>query len=270
MWTDSHCHLDYPDFQADLDEVVDRAGKAGVQRLITIGTDLESSRHALSLAEKYEGIYAAIGHHPCETDKLQPDEIQSLAELTNHPKVAALGECGLDYHHLPARSDFDSDDSWHQEMDRIRRIQMALFKDHLEAAEKLSLPVVVHQRESWDDCLELLTPYSGRVRAVFHCFSESLERAMALIERGHLVSFTGILTFKKSTSLRETASRLPPGSYMVETDAPYLAPVPYRGRRCEPSMTADTARVLAECRCISLEALAAEMEDTARGFFRFP
>ncbi|MBX2825679.1 MAG: TatD family hydrolase [Gammaproteobacteria bacterium] len=270
MLIDSHCHLDFSDFQEDLDTIVKQAIAAGVTRMISIGTTLESSQRAIALAETYDSVFAAVGHHPCNYEDFFEGEIEELTRLCQHPKVVAIGECGLDYHHLPDASDFESSTDYDAEIQRIKTLQKRIFTEQLDLAVRENLNVVVHQRNSWDDCVATLSPYHGKVRTVFHCFSESTERAMQLIQNNHLVSFTGIATFKKLDDLRHTISQLPAGSFMVETDAPYLAPVPNRGKRCEPAMVADTAQVVATARNLSLEEVAKETTATAEAFFRFP
>lgn len=270
MLIDSHCHLDFSDFREETDAIVERAVAAGVSRMITVGTTLESSQRAVALAEQYDRVFATVGHHPCNYDEFTEGEIDELASLSRHPKVVAIGECGLDYHHLPDANDFESTESFTAEIDRIKTLQKHIFTTQLDLAAREKLNVVIHQRNSWEDCIQELSPYHRKLRAVFHCFSESTERAMHLIDNGHLVSFTGIATFKKLDDLRHTISKLPDGSFMLETDAPYLAPVPHRGKRCEPSMVIETAKVMATARQCSLKELVAETTRTAESFFRFP
>jgi len=215
MLIDTHCHLDFTDFQGELDTMIQQAVAAGVNRIITIGTTLESSQRAIALADTYETVFAAVGHHPCNYDEYADHEIDQLAVLCQHPKVVAIGECGLDYHHLPEVSDFKSTAEFNAEIRRIQTLQKRIFTEQLDLASREHLNVIVHQRNSWDDCIAILAPYHGKVRAVFHCFSESYERAMSLIDHDHLVSFTGIATFKKLDDLRQTISRLPTGSFML-------------------------------------------------------
>lgn len=269
MLIDTHCHLDFPDFENELDAIIDRAREAGVDRFVTIGTDLPSCLESIRLAEMYDGVFAAVGVHPCNVDTWTDSTIHRLAELCRHPKVVAVGETGFDYHHLPKREDFSSDTEFQKAISSIKEAQKTAFTAQCQLAEREGLNLIVHQRNSWEDCLENLKPFHGRLRAVFHCFSESPERAMHLIKSGHLVSFTGIATFKKCDELRQTISSLPADGFMLETDAPYLAPVPHRGKRCEPSMVADTARVVAEARTVSLQDLAETTSQTASTFFRF-
>ena len=174
--------------------------------------------------------------------------------------MAAIGETGLDYHRLP-------EDAGLAAANRAR--QAAVFRQQLDLAADLGLNVVIHQRDAWEDTLDILRAYSGRVRGVFHCFGGTPAQAAEVIALGHLVSFTGIVTFKNGAQVRETAAAVPADRYMVETDCPYLAPVPYRGKRCEPAHTRETALAVAQARGISLDDLAAQTTATAEGFFRF-
>ncbi|MEM6823212.1 MAG: TatD family hydrolase [Verrucomicrobiota bacterium] len=270
MLIDTHCHLDFPDFEGQIETIIKKANEAGVTRLITIGTTLSSSKKAVELAEQFPEVYATVGHHPCNWDDYYEDEIQELNELCENPRVVAIGECGLDYHWLPQPEDFPNAAEHQSAIETIKSKQKLIFRQQLELAAKQNLNVVVHQRDSWNDCLEQLEPFHGKLRAVFHCFSGTQEAAATLWKNSHLVSITGIATFKKSEELRETLAQLPDRSFMVETDAPYLAPVPHRGKRCEPSMTRLTAETIAESRRISLDVLAKVTTKTAENFFAFP
>jgi TatD DNase family protein len=284
MLLDTHAHLDYPDFAADLDAVLERAREAGVTRVITIGTGVESSRRAVALAEKYPEVFAVVGVHPTNVLEEPGDFPAALRELAAHPKVAALGETGLDYHHLPSETRAQvppamaalqaevAADVEAAVMDgAYRDAQAEAFRVQLDLAVELGLNVVIHQRDAWDDTVEILRPYTGRVRGVFHCFGNRPDQAAEILALGHLVSFTGIVTFKNAALVRETVASLPVGSYMVETDCPYLAPAPFRGQRCEPGYTRLVAEKIAEIRNLSFEDLAAETTRTAEGFFRlFP
>jgi TatD DNase family protein len=185
--------------------------------------------------------------------------ISELRELAQHPKVAAIGEIGLDYFHAPPEG-FDLA-GWKAHQAHCLRLQ-------LDLAAELSLNVVLHNRESWDDLIAQVMPYSGRLRGVFHCYTGTLEQAQPLLEAGHLISFTGIVTFKNPGPAGETARVVPDGSYMLETDAPYLAPVPHRGQRCESAYVADTARAVAAMRGQSAEEVAQVTTETAMKFFR--
>ena len=227
MLIDTHAHLDYPDFSEDLDDVIGRAKEAGVARVITIGTGIESSRRALALAEKYPEVYAVVGLHPTNVQDEVEDFLPELRELAEHPKVAAIGETGLDYHHLPSgelesspaiaalQADVSQDAEAAVMDGAYKSAQAEAFRVQLDLAVALELNVVIHQRDAWDDTLEIMRPYTGRIRGVFHCFGNRPDQAMEVIALGHLVSFTGIVTFKNAALVRETAVRVPEDSFMV-------------------------------------------------------
>jgi TatD DNase family protein len=280
MLIDTHAHLDYPDFANDLDEVIRKSIEAGVTRIITIGTGIESSRRAVGLAEKYSNVHAVVGIHPTNVQDEVEDFLPALRGLAEHPKIAAIGETGLDYHHLPS-SELESSpaiaalqaevaqDAEAAVLDgAYKSAQAEAFRVQLDLAVALGLNVVIHQRDAWDDTLEILEAYTGRVRGVFHCFGNRPDQAMGVIALGHLVSFTGIVTFKNAKLVRETAVTIPEDSYMVETDCPYLAPVPHRGKRCEPAHTRLVAEQIARERGVSLDAVARQTTATAEKFFR--
>jgi TatD DNase family protein len=281
MLIDTHAHLDYSDFSEDLEDVIACSVEAGVTRIITIGTGIESSARAIALAEKYPPVYAVIGIHPTNVQDEADDFLPELRELAEHPKVAAIGETGLDYHHLPSAALQSSpamaalqaevpEDAQAAVVDgAYKSAQAEAFRMQLDLAATLQLNVVIHQRDAWDDTLEILRPYSGRVSGVFHCFGNRPEQAMDVIALGHLVSFTGIVTFKNATLVRETAVTVPQDSFMVETDCPYLAPVPHRGKRCEPAYTRLVAEHIARERNVPLEVIAHQTTATAEKFFRF-
>jgi TatD DNase family protein len=280
MLIDTHAHLDYPDFADDLDEVIRRATEAEVTRVITIGTGIESSERAIALAEKYPQVYAVVGVHPTNVQNEVEDFLPALRMLAEHPKVAAIGETGLDYHHLPSselqsspaiaalQADVAQDAEAAVLDGAYKSAQAEAFRVQLDLAAALGLNVVIHQRDAWEETLEILQPYNGRLRGVFHCFGNRPDQAMEVIAVGHLVSFTGIVTFKNATLVRETAVTVPEDCYMVETDCPYLAPVPHRGERCEPAYTPLVAEQIARDRGISLNAIARVTTNTAEQFFR--
>lgn len=279
---DTHAHLDYPDFAADFPAVLERAQAAGVTRVLTIGTGLESSRRAAEMAERHPGVvYAVVGVHPTNVLTEPNEVVPVLRNLARHPRVAAIGETGLDYHHLPsatmreetaavAGAELSPDALAGGELaDSVyKQRQAALFRDHLDLAAELGLNVVVHQRDAWEDTVNILKDYTGRLRGVFHCFGGTVAQAEEVLALGHLVSFTGIVTFKNGDNVRAVAARVPADRYMVETDCPYLAPVPYRGKRCEPAHTRETAAVVALARGETLEAVAAQTTATAEAFFQ--
>ena len=284
MLIETHAHLDYPDFAIDLDDVIRRANEAGVSRIITIGTSIESSRRAVQLAEKYPSIYAAIGVHPTNAEQASEDVITPLRELAKSPRVVAIGETGLDYHHLPSveaakqknvqvfsalQSGTEEQLEASIEDGAYKSKQADLFAEQLDLAAELGLNVVIHQRDAWDDTLEIMSPYSERLRGVFHCFGGTLEQANEVLDLNHLVSFTGIVTFKNGANVREVAARVPLWKIMVETDCPYLAPVPFRGKRSEPAHTRLVAESIANARGVSFEEIAEATTETAEKFFRF-
>ncbi len=285
MLVETHAHLDYPDFANDFDEVLRRATEAGVTRIITIGTSVESSRRAVDLAEKYPNIFAVIGVHPTYAAEADEDVITPLHELAKSPRVVALGETGLDYHHLPSvevakekkvevfsralQGETEEEIEANIQDGAYKSRQASLFQQQLDLAVDLGLNVVIHQRDAWDDTLEMMRPHSGKLRGVFHCFGGSLEQANEVVDLGHLVSFTGIVTFKNGAAVRDVAAQIPLWKFMVETDCPYLAPVPFRGKRCEPAHTRIVAETIAAARGVSLEEVAEMTTQTAEEFFRF-
>ena len=286
MLIETHAHLDYPDFAPDFEDVLRRATEAGVTRIITIGTSIESSQRAVALAEKYPSVFAVIGVHPTYVEESGEDVITPLRELAANPRVVALGETGLDYHRLPsaelAKERKDTQilvkalqTSTEQQLEAeihdgaYKSKQASLFEQQLDLAVELGLNVVIHQRDAWQDTLDIMRPYAGKVRGVFHCFGGSIEQANEVLDLDHLVSFTGIVTFKNGANVREVASQVPLWKFMVETDCPYLAPVPFRGKRCEPAHTRIVAETIANARGISIDELAAATTETAEKFFRF-
>ena len=260
MLVDTHAHLDYEEFAADFDAMLDRARTAGVERIITIGTSAESSRRAVALADAHPMVHAVVGVHPTTVDEATDSDYAALRELAARPRVAAIGETGLDYHRLPENPG---------DAAGIKVRQAASFRRQLDLAADLGLNVVIHQRDAWEDTLAILADYTGRLRGVFHCFGGTPAQAAEVMAMGHLVSFTGIVTFKNGATVRETAASVPSDRFMVETDCPYLAPVPFRGKRCEPAHTRETASIVAQVRGQTLEELAAQTTATAEGFFRF-
>lgn len=264
VFFDTHAHLDYPEFEGDLTEVVSRARAAGISKIISIGTDLESSRRAIRLANRHDCIYAAIGWHPSQAHE-SPDDIRpDLRKLAGHPKVVAIGETGLDYHHLPSEKPehTGADDA------RYKRKQAELFHQQLEVAAEFGLNCVIHQRDAFDDTLEQLRPFSGKVRGVFHCFGENAARMQRVVDIGSLVSYTGIVTFKNGQNVRETLAATPLDKFMLETDCPYLAPVPHRGKRCEPAFVKEISKIVAQVKGCSLDELSRVTSQTAASFFQ--
>ncbi len=282
MLIETHAHLDYPDFAPDFDDVLRRANEAGVTRIITIGTSIESSRRVIALAEEHPEIFAVIGVHP--TSENPPEDVMTpLRELAKHPRVVGIGETGLDYHSLPSMQAAKDNrvqvfanalqGETEQQIDAsiedgaVKSKQAMLFEEQLDLAAELGLNVVVHQRDAWSDTLAILRRYSEKLRGVFHCFGGTREQAEEVLALGHLVSFTGIVTFKNGASVREIAAQIPLDKFMVETDCPYLAPAPFRGKRCEPAHTRLVAESIALARRIPLSELAGATTETAQEFF---
>jgi TatD DNase family protein len=285
MLIETHAHLDYPDFAPDLDDVLRRATEAGVTRIITIGTSVASSRRAVELAERHPNVYAVIGVHPTYASETEDDVITPLRKLAESPRIVAIGETGLDYHHLPSmeaakekkvqvfsralQGEIEEEIEAQIQDGAYKSKQASLFEQQLDLAVELGLNVVIHQRDAWNDTLEIMKSFSGKLRGVFHCFGGSLEQANEVVDLGHLVSFTGIVTFKNGAAVRDVAAQMPLWKFMVETDCPYLAPVPFRGKRCEPAHTRIVAETIAAARGISLEDIAEMTTQTAEEFFRF-
>ena len=251
MLVDSHCHLDFPDFADDLDGIVARAEAAGIGRLVTISTRVRRLNELLAITQRFPNVYCSVGTHPHHADEEDGITAAELIDLTQHPKVVALGEAGLD--------NFYENGS--------PQAQERGFRAHIAAARATGLPLVIHTREADDDCGRILEDEmaKGSFRAVLHCYTGGRELAMKAIALGLSISFTGILTFKKSQALRDLAAELPADRIMVETDAPYLAPGKYRGKRNEPSYVVETAKVLAETRGVSFDEIT---QQTTENFFR--
>ena len=260
---DTHAHLDYPDYEKDLPEVIARTQTAGIIKIISIGTSLGSSERALRLADKFPNVFTAIGWHPSEAMKAPSDLRPALRELARHPKVVAIGEIGLDYHHLPGGKPggAEADDA------RYKQRQAEIFQQQIEVAIGAGLNCIIHQRDAFDDTLAQLKPFAGKVRGVFHCFGENTDRMRRVLDIGSLVSFTGIVTFKNGQNVRDTVAATPLDKFMLETDCPYLAPVPYRGKRCEPAYVKEISEVVARVKNCSLDELSAATCQTAREFF---
>lgn len=251
MLVDSHCHLDFPDFAPEIDAVVGRARAAGIGRLVTISTRVRKFPQVLAIAEKYPDIFCSIGTHPHYADEEMDVTAADLIAAARHPKVVAIGEAGLDYHY-----DTGSRDN-----------QALSFRQHIAAARESGLPLVIHARQADEDMTRILAEETeqGAFPAVLHCFTGGRDLAFAAIELGLYIGFTGILTFKNGQDLRDIAAALPAHRILVETDAPYLAPLPYRGKRNEPSYVVETARMLAQVRGVTEEEIARQ---TTENFFR--
>ena len=248
---DSHCHLDFPVFSAELDAIVARARAAGVERIVTISTRVRQQVELLAIAERFPEVFCSVGTHPHYAHEELDVTAADLAAHSRAANVVALGEAGLDYHY---------DNS-------PREAQERGFRTHIAAAREIGLPLVIHSREADDDTARILEEEMGKgaFTAVLHCFTGGRDLARRAVALGHFVSFTGILTFKNSDTLRAIAAELPADRILVETDAPYLAPGKLRGKRNEPAYVVETAKVLAETRGVSFDEIARQ---TTANFYR--
>ncbi len=257
MLIDTHCHLDFPDFEAERDAIVARAREAGVEQMITISTRVKRFETILAIAEAYPNVFCSVGTHPHNADEELDITTDDLVRLSAHPKVVAIGEAGLDYFYDNAP----------------REAQAEGLRRHIVAARETGLPLVIHSRSADEDMAAILTEETGKGAFPFllHCFSSGPELARIGVALGGYVSFSGILTFPKSEELREIARTVPHDRMIVETDAPYLAPKPFRGKRNEPAYVAHTAAVLAETIGVSTEEIATITTDNAfRVFSKMP
>ena len=276
VFYDTHAHLDYDDYKPDFADVLARAQAAGITKIIAIATDLASSRRALALAEQHPQIYAAVGWHPSNAHEAPADIRPALRELARHPKAVAIGECGLDYYRLPSsggdapvagQSPAAMGHRSHADDAAYKQKQAEIFEQQLEVAAETGLNCVIHQRSSFDDLFAQIQPWARKTRGVFHCFGESVERLEKILALGWLVSYTGIVTFKNGQNIRAAVAATPLDKFMLETDCPYLAPVPYRGKRCEPAYVKEIAETVAQVKLCSLAELSAATCATAKQFF---
>ena len=251
MYFDSHAHLTEDCFAQDFDTVVDNMKAASVTDMMEIGFDLPSSEKAVQLAERFDWVHAAVGSHPDDAEQVNEARIAVYRGLCRNPRVKAIGEIGLDYHYEEPG----------------REVQKRAFRMQLALAQELSMPVVIHEREAHEDGLRILEEFPT-IRGVFHCFSGSYEMAKELIKRGWYIGFTGVVTFKNARKAVETAANIPLDRILIETDCPYMAPEPFRGRRCDPSLVPYVAKKIADLRGLSPEAVAAATAENAKRCFR--
>ncbi len=267
FFTDSHCHLASHKFTpGELGEIITRARDHGIMRMVTLATCLDDCAANLEIAEKHPEVFACVGIHPCDVHETREDYLPSLEAFARHPRCVAIGETGLDYYH-PAPDGW-TDASYHAR-------QRAFLDQHFQLAAQLDKNIVIHTRDrsgdaSLQDAIAIYSKHADQVRAVFHCFPFSMDAAQPILDLGGLISFTGIATFKNAAVVIDTATRCPAGSFMIETDAPYLAPAPHRGTRNEPAFTRLTAETIARARGESLEELAGHTETAAAAFYNFP
>ncbi len=253
MLVDSHCHLDFPDFEAERDAVVERARAAGVATMVTISTRVARFDAYRAIAEAHDDVWFTVGTHPLNAAEEPDVPLETYVALSGHPKCIGIGEAGLDYHYDKAPRDV---------ADRV-------FRTQITAARETGLPIVIHARDADDAMIRTLREESGKgaFKAILHCFSSTSELARAGVELGFHVSFSGILTFKRSDELRAIAAEVPLDRLLVETDAPYLAPQAWRGKRNEPAYVTETARVLGEVKGLTAEAIAAATTDNFFSLF---
>ena len=251
MLFDTHAHYDAEQFDPDRHEVLQGLPERGIALAVNPGCDLPSSRMAVELAERYVFLYAAVGYHPENCGPYVPEDLETLRELAGHPKTVAIGEIGLDYY-------------W--EENPPKELQQRVFRDQLALAEELDMPVIVHDREAHGDSLAMIRAFP-KVRGVFHCFSGSAEMAVELVKLGWMVSFTGVLTYKNARKAVEAARAVPLERIMIETDSPYMAPVPHRGKRNDSGYVRFICEKLAEIKGISFEECAQVTLENGRRFF---
>ncbi len=252
MIIDSHAHLDMEQFDSDRDEVIQRALSADVGKVVTVGIDVNSSLKAISIAESYPSVFAAVGIHPHNADLADRQDLKRIRSISTGKKVVAIGEIGLDfYRNLSSRDN-----------------QRERFRQQLDTAMRCNLPVVVHAREAHEEVLEILSSFkTDESRGVIHCFSGDIDLAESFIEMGYFISIPGTVTFKNASLMHEVAAGIPLDMMLLETDSPFLSPIPYRGRRNEPSRVVHTAQKVADIRGITLEEVAMRTSENARQLF---
>ena len=253
---DTHAHLTFSELEENIDAVVARSIDAGVTSWITVGTDPDQVKKVLALVPKYDNMYAALGFHPHEAKDIAPGDLEFLKETATAEKVVAIGETGLDFHydHSP------------------RDVQKEIFRKHLQIASEINLPVVVHTRQAFEESMEILDEFTGRLKkVVIHCYSGTAEQTKLILDRGYYISFTGIVTFKKTDETRQAAKLVPLDRLMIETDCPFISPEPVRSKRpCEPAMLVHTAKKIAEVKEMDLQEFAEAVTATSKKFFDLP
>lgn len=251
-FVDSHAHLDFENFNHDRDSVIKNAQLANIAAIINIGINIETIKKSIEYAESHSFIYATAGIHPNDANNMEPHKWEEFLELLKYPKVVAIGEIGLDYYR-----DYSPHD-----------VQQKILQRQLELAVEHDLPVVVHTRNAWQDVLPIFTEqYRGKLKGVFHCFSGLETEAKAVLDAGYFISFTGVVTFKNAKALNIAANYIPLDRLLLETDCPFMAPEPFRGKRCEPAYIPYIARKIAEARNIALAELASATNKNVETLF---
>ena len=255
MYIDSHAHLDMKDFDKDRKLVMERAAKAGITHILTVGIDLPSSIRALQLAREFEFIFSSIGYHPHNAENFDTNTLEELGRMASESKIVAWGEIGLDFYRHRSRPEK----------------QIEAFEQQLDMAAALDLPVIIHNREADQKVLEVLRKRGNRPgRGVIHCFSGTYDLAMVFIQMGFYISIPGTVTFKNAFNVQEVAAKIPPDRLLIETDAPFLAPVPQRGKRNEPLFVTHTAQKIADLRNIDVQDVARQTSENTKRLFRLP
>ena len=247
---DSHAHYDARRFREDQKEVLAQMEPSGIRRIMNIGCDLASSHTSIALAEEYDFIYAAVGSHPDDAAAVDEGRVEEYRRLANHPKVKAIGEIGLDYYYE----------------DVPRKKQQEAFRMQMALAKELDMPVIIHQRDAYEDCLKIVDEFP-EVKGVFHCFSGSVEYAKEVLKRGYYIGFTGVITFKNARKAVEVAEYAPLNRLLLETDCPYMAPEPFRGKRCDSTMLPKMAEKIADLRGLAVEEIAKITRENAMKLF---
>lgn len=248
---DTHAHLNDKRFDADRDELISGFKKSNVAKVITLGTDIDTSSQCMDIAKKHEGVYAAVGLHPHDAKNFEDENISTFEQMAKDKNVVAIGEIGLDYHY-----DFSPRDK-----------QMHAFILQMEMAKRLELPAVYHVREAFGDFIPMVEKGEILTNAVMHCYGGSIESAKICLDAGMMISFTGVISFKNANKVKKVVEYVPLDRLMIETDCPYMAPVPYRGKRNEPAYVAQVARAMAQIKGISIEEIAEITYNNAIRFF---
>jgi TatD DNase family protein len=254
MLIDSHAHLDMQDFEGDREQVLARALEGGITHIIAIGIDLSSSLKSLELAGKYDFVFSTLGYHPHNAKAMDTHILKELVQLAEEPKVVAWGEIGLDFYRRRSPPP----------------TQMAVFEQQLDIASNLNLPVIVHSRDAHNEVFEILNKRKGDPQGVIHCFSGDLDLALAFVEMGYYISIPGTVTYKNASNVQEVASKIPLERLLLETDAPFLAPIPKRGKRNEPLFIIHTAQKIAQLRDMDFQEVSLQTSENTKRLFRLP